>query len=180
MTEQTQGPIATSDMLLMEIRSLADIYATGTHAENVLQRIRDALDQHAPNQSPAPDGERDERDELVRTLLNIQFADPHHVNTVMEGRETYPSFNDQAFVADGLLAAGYQTARQARTETLMAEPTSPPAEIDALARALQEHDPEPYYPGNWSDVAYYREYAAAILATGLRVIPAESRGKNDV
>lgn len=48
---------------------------------------------------------------------------------------------------------------------------SHPAEIDALAQALQEHDPEPYYPANMEDGPYYREYAAAIIASGLRVIP---------
>ena len=45
------------------------------------------------------------------------------------------------------------------------------AEIDALAAALQRHDPEPYMPGTFEDERYYREYAAAIIASGLRVMP---------
>ena len=47
----------------------------------------------------------------------------------------------------------------------------PSAEIDALAAALQRHDPEPYMPGTFEDERYYREYAAAIIASGLRVMP---------
>ena len=44
-------------------------------------------------------------------------------------------------------------------------------ENDALAAALQRHDPEPYMPGTFEDERYYREYAAAIIASGLRVMP---------
>jgi hypothetical protein len=42
--------------------------------------------------------------------------------------------------------------------------------IAVLAEGLQQHDPEPYYPGGWEDVAYYREYAASLLPTIERIV----------
>lgn len=50
-----------------------------------------------------------ERDALIRTLLTIPHGnDDGHVDTVMEYRETMPSFVDAAEIADALLAAGYR------------------------------------------------------------------------